>query len=144
MNNKQKRFNVVRARTGGKRPKATESTKRMIRLDDKSTPALMMDLMLGAALAGGETLSAIATEMIRRCGQEPIRHLALMATDRTNTPKQRVRLLDVIGQVGVVSESSIFMDLFSLIMDKNDQIRNAAANLIVNLRHNQSNPPAVR
>ncbi len=136
---KLKGFNARLAKMGGDRPKAVSAAARP---EAKSTPALMMDLMLAALRVSDERLNTIAAELIVRCGEEPVRRLCLMAVDRKNSPRHRVRLLGVIERIGTVADPADFMDLFGLICDENAEVRAAARKLVETLRQRGNGPAA--
>jgi len=109
--------------------------KPVVPIEDKSSTTLMMNLMLGALRTGDETLEATAAELLVRWGQEPLRRLVLTAADRANTTKYRVRLLELVRRIGVISDIIVLSDITLLSrIDKDPEVRNAAAQVLANLR----------
>jgi hypothetical protein len=144
MTQKSRGFNAALATmhdTKRQAPKA-KAPEPVVPLVDKPTPTLMMDLILLALRVGDDALSALATELLVHFGEEPVRLLALTAGDAKNGPRYRVRLLEAIGRIGVVSDASVFLDLCHLTRDRNAAVRAAAAKLIETLQrtrlHGQS------
>jgi hypothetical protein len=125
-----------------RRAPTSKAPEPVVRLVDKPTPTLMMDLILLALRAGDATLSALAAELLVRFGEKPLRRLALMATDAKNSPRYRVRLLEVIGRIGVVSDASVYLDLCHLTSDRNAAVCAAAAKLIETLQRTRLRSPS--
>jgi hypothetical protein len=89
----------------------------------------MLDLMLEALRVQNDCLNTIAIELFGRMGEHLIRRLVLEATNRKNRPKHRLRILQAIQRIGVVSPVN-FMDLFTLVRDPNAAIRQEAMGVI--------------
>jgi len=79
----------------------------------------------------------MAAEFLVRWGQVPVRRLAMMAAYRNNAPRYRLRCLAVIRRIGVIADADAFMEIMMLASDQNAEIRNAAAQVIANLRQPQ-------
>ena len=107
-------------------------------LHEREPTALMIDLIIQALRLNDGPINDIAFELLLRCGENPVRRLALEAADKKNRPGHRVRLLRAIGRIGVVSDTSSYMDLFFLTSDKNHAVRAAGAELIESLRVRRS------
>ena len=128
MNTKSKGSNFFRSKMAARPPKP------VVPLEDKNTPALLVELMHEALRSEDGTVNAIATELLSRFGQEPIRRLALRAADRNNSTNYRLRCLEVIRRIGVIEDGAVYSNIMFLTMDKNDEVRHAAQQVIMNLR----------
>jgi hypothetical protein len=93
-----------------------------------------MELMIQALRVGDDRLNALATEVVARFWPGIVRCLVLAAANRKHGPGHRVRLLQAIQRVGVISDPANFFDVLSLTTDKRPEVRAAAAELIVGLR----------
>lgn len=103
-------------------------------LSNRSTPQLMLDLVLEGFRIRDDKLNALASEICARCGDQAIRRLVVEAVSRKNRLEHRVRLLRAIQRIGTTLDISSWMDLFTLTSDKNSKVRDAAVRLIVSLR----------
>lgn len=97
---------------------------------EKTAPALMLDLVMGALRVDDPQLNAIATELLGKFGDQPLRRLVLAATDLSNTPRHRIRLLQAIRQIGLGSDPRNYFDLSTLVRDRNAAVRAAAKELV--------------
>jgi hypothetical protein len=103
---------------------------------------LVLDLLLGALRVGDEHLNALATELLRRCGEAPVRRLVQEAADRKNRPAYRLRVLEAIRCIGRVTDLIAYLDLSVMSRDKNTDIRSAVAELLQDFSHRQTSPLA--
>src|SRR5262249_21786667 len=116
---------AMNAKTGSQ-PKTVEPS---AAIEDRETSALMLDLMLEALRVPNDRLNAIAVELCGRFGEPLVRPLVLEATNRQKHPPCRLRILQAIRRIGVVSPVN-FMDLFTLVRDPNAAIRQEAMGVI--------------
>src|SRR5262249_38561189 len=83
-------------------------------LGERTTRALMVDLMSAALRIQEQPLNALAIELFGRFGQDAVRHLVLEAVDRKNPPAYRLRLLQALDRIGAVRDAESLMVLFLL------------------------------
>ena len=102
----------------------------MIDLADRSTPRLMLDLLLEALRIKSDRINAIASELIVREGVQPVRRLVLEACHRKNSVAHRLRVLGVIARICTFPDAADFLDLSCLLGDRNERIRAAAAAIL--------------
>jgi len=95
-----------------------------------STERLICDLMLAALRVQDKLLNGIATQLFVRMGEATIRRLVLAAVNRKNTPGHRIRILHTISRLEATLDPTSFMDLSTLLHDRNAKVRQAAADLI--------------
>lgn len=114
-----------------------------VELNNRSTPALMLELMFHALRVSDKTLNGIAAEVIVRCGGQSVRRLTLEAADRKNSPNHRVRVLDVIGRIGTISDPVDLLDILNATADKNAAVREAASRAIWTLRQRPGSLPEI-
>lgn len=106
-------------------------------LQSKSTQTLMMDLILEGLRVNDGKINAISFELLGRFGAEPVQRLAVEAANTKNRPEHRVRLLQAIHRIGVISDRVTYLHLIMLLEDKNIEVRAAATKVFEVLRQNQ-------
>jgi hypothetical protein len=72
---------------------------------------LVLDLLLGALQVPDEHLNALATELLRRRGEAPVRRLLREAANPKNRPAHRVRVLQAIRHIGPIRDLASHLDL---------------------------------
>jgi hypothetical protein len=107
----------------------------MTPLTERPRGELLLDLLLRALRVHDERLNALATELLGRCGQAPVRRLVREAVDPANRPAHRLRVLRAIRRVGGVTDLAAFFDLHVLGQDRHPAVRSAAAQLLADLGH---------
>jgi hypothetical protein len=132
--------NRSRALFNPTRPATPPAGKPAAAAQDRSTPRLMMDLILEAVRVSDARLNALATELLGRSGTQPVRRLVLAAINPRNGPQHRVRLLRAVRQIGVISDPVSYLDLCSLLVDRSAAVRVEAADLLAYLRDRGGTP----
>jgi hypothetical protein len=107
-------------------------------LTDRPRGELLLDLLLGALRVRDDQLNALAGELLRRCGEAPVRRLLREAMNSKNRPVHRVRVLQAIRGIGLIHDLASHLDLFALAQDKNPDVRAAVAELLWDLSHPQA------
>jgi hypothetical protein len=110
----------------------------MTPLTERPRGDLLLDLLLRALRVHDERLNALATELLGRCGEVPVRRLVREAADPTNQPAHRLRVLRAIQRIGRVADLAAYFDLHVLGQDKHPAIRSAAAPLLADLGHRRA------
>jgi len=94
-----------------------------------STPQLMLDIIFEAFRIRDEKLNALAAEICARLGELPCERLLLEALKRKKQPAHCARLLNALKPIANHLDVSDRMVLTPLIFNKNEKIRQAAADL---------------
>src|SRR5262245_35057891 len=102
-------FRAALARMSGGNSKIAKPT---VRPENQGTTVLIRDHLLEGLRVNDATVNAIAAELLVRQGEYPVPHLALAATNQKNSPKHRVRVLNTLRRIGVVSDPAALTDLF--------------------------------
>jgi hypothetical protein len=102
----------------------------MTPLTDRPRGELLLDLLLRALRVHDERLNALATELLGRYGQAPIRRLLREAANLKYRPAYHVRVLQAIRRIGPIHDPASHLDLFALTQDKHPAVRSAAALLL--------------
>jgi hypothetical protein len=100
----------------------------------RESSELAVDLMKAAIRVDEPQLNALAFELLGRLMQGHVRQFSHQATNPRNAIQDRVASLKAIEEIGVVRDTSIWLDLFRLTTEKNDLVSAAAAELIEALR----------
>ena len=93
-----------------------------------------LPLILGGLRANDERLNAIAAELAWRLRGHLVPRLVQGAANPKNRAKHRARLLKAVLRTGTVLDVDDHMAVLTLASDKNEAVRAAAAELILNLQ----------
>jgi hypothetical protein len=99
----------------------------------KAEQQLMTDLLFAALRVNDEQLNTLAAELFVRFGPGVVPPLVREACNRKNRPAHRLRVLEVIGRLAGDApcfEADDFMNLHTLLHDRNPKVRRAAADLV--------------
>ncbi|QJW94613.1 hypothetical protein [Frigoriglobus tundricola] len=100
----------------------------MTALSNRSTPRLMMDLILETLRVGKGLPNALACELLTRPEMNTMPDLVRVAVNAKNKPAHRVRALELIARIGPPFGAE-FLDLTALRMTRNKAVRQKAEEL---------------
>jgi hypothetical protein len=98
-------------------------------LSTRSEPQFVLDLLLHALRVRDERLNAVASELMTRFGDRPVRQLVRVALGSKNPPGYRIRALEVIARIKPAMGPDL-MDLARLRLIRNKTVRDAAWRLL--------------
>jgi hypothetical protein len=101
-----------------------------IPLEEQSSSALLIDLVVEALRVRDERLNRLAVELSGRLGHHIVDRLVVEAARTRNRPAHRVRLLQTLQRIDWVPDLANQLTLFGLVWDKHAAIRAAAEELI--------------
>ncbi len=85
----------------------------------------MLELIFEVLKREDETLNRLAMEVITANGKDAVHTLVIAALGSKNV-KHQVRLLDIIAEIGEVSDPGDQLNLYTLTRDKSPEVRDAA------------------
>lgn len=93
---------------------------------DPAASKIILEILIHALRVKDEKLNALASQAFVLTPAPTVPFLVRLACDRTLRPSHRVRILDVIGRIGVRQDVMSCLDLTLLWRDKNPAVRKAA------------------